>query len=167
MGAPNHCKGAEKSHRCHKYFIQGSKFASEGPHVRTWGQQTCFLPRELSNLVTPLIGVNFSGIWPIFKDGFAEERERELLATLVASLLPRVTVERRHLGRYRLSHVVLFCVKGSMSEPVAMFPQFRKIHCGEKNRSFIQEMESFTECWSTLICFQLSVMRLVLPKLFQ
>ena len=29
-------------------------FASRRPHVRTWGRQTCFLPRAPSNLVVPL-----------------------------------------------------------------------------------------------------------------
>ena len=52
--APNHCKGAEKSPKCHKYFLQHSKFASERSQVRTWVRQTCFLPRALANLVTPL-----------------------------------------------------------------------------------------------------------------
>jgi len=34
--------------------LQRSTFASERPHVRTWGHQTCFLPRAPSNLVTHL-----------------------------------------------------------------------------------------------------------------
>jgi len=38
-----------------KYFLQYSTFASKKPHVRTWGRQTCFLPRAPSNLVTPLV----------------------------------------------------------------------------------------------------------------
>jgi len=47
--------GAEKSQQCHKYFLQCSTFASERPHqVRTWGRQTCFLPRAPSSLVTSL-----------------------------------------------------------------------------------------------------------------
>ena len=46
--------GAEKSPQCHKYFLQYSAFASERPQVRTWGRQTCFLPRAPSNLVTPV-----------------------------------------------------------------------------------------------------------------
>jgi len=53
MGVPNHCGGAEKSQQFHNYFLQYSKFPSERPHVRTWGRQTCFLPRTQSNLVHP------------------------------------------------------------------------------------------------------------------
>jgi len=47
-------EGAEKSQQCHKYFLQCSTFASERPQFRTWGRQTCFLPRAPPNLVTPL-----------------------------------------------------------------------------------------------------------------
>jgi len=47
--------GAEKSQQCHKYFLQYSTFTSERPQFRTWGRQTCFLPRAPSNLVTPLL----------------------------------------------------------------------------------------------------------------
>ena len=54
MGAPNHCGGRQTSQQCHKYFLQFSTFASERPQVRTWGHQTCFLPRAPSNLVTSL-----------------------------------------------------------------------------------------------------------------
>jgi len=57
MGAPNHSGGAEKCQNCHKYFFQFSKFTSNRAQVRTWGRQTCFLPRALSNLVTPLCTV--------------------------------------------------------------------------------------------------------------
>jgi len=53
-GSPNHCRGVEKFQKCHKYFLQYSEFASERAQVRTWGRQTCFLPRAPSNLVTPL-----------------------------------------------------------------------------------------------------------------
>jgi len=35
--------------------LQHDKFASDRPQVRTWGSQTCFLPRAPSNLVTPLV----------------------------------------------------------------------------------------------------------------
>ena len=54
--APNYYGAPEKSQQCHKYILQYSKFASEIPHVRTWGRQTCpgFLSRAPSNLVTPL-----------------------------------------------------------------------------------------------------------------
>jgi len=68
--APNHCGGAEslqgrrmteggaeKSQQCHKCFLQHSRFASERSQVRIWGCQTCFLPRALSKLVTPLTTV--------------------------------------------------------------------------------------------------------------
>jgi len=54
MGAPNHYVGAKKSKQCHKYFLQSSAFSSTRPQIRTLGRQTCFLPRALSNLVTPL-----------------------------------------------------------------------------------------------------------------
>ena len=37
--------------QCRKYFLQYSTFASERTQVRTWGRQTCFLPRVPSNLV--------------------------------------------------------------------------------------------------------------------
>jgi len=60
-GAPSHHGGAkslrgggEKSKQCHKHFLQSSTFASERPQFRTWGRQTCFLPRSQSNLVTSL-----------------------------------------------------------------------------------------------------------------
>jgi len=49
------CPGAEKS-QCHKYFK--SIFAFEKPQGRTWGRQTCFLPRAPSYLVTPLRAPN-------------------------------------------------------------------------------------------------------------
>ena len=62
----NYFPGAEKSQQCHKYFR-----APKSPNnvtntffnimhlfpkdlFRTWGRQTCFLPRAPSNLVTPL-----------------------------------------------------------------------------------------------------------------
>jgi len=50
--------GAEKSQQCHKYCLQYSTVASERPQARTWGRQTCFLPRAPSNLVTPLVETN-------------------------------------------------------------------------------------------------------------
>jgi len=53
-GAPNHSEGAEKSPKCHKYFLQYSEFASERAQVRICGRQICFLPRTPHNLVTPL-----------------------------------------------------------------------------------------------------------------
>ena len=48
-------RGADKTQQCHKYCLQYSIFASERSQVRTWGRQTCFLPRAPSNLVTALI----------------------------------------------------------------------------------------------------------------
>jgi len=61
MVAPNHCGGrrmvaggAETFQQCHKCFLQYSIFASERPQFRTWGRQTCFMPRALSKVVTPL-----------------------------------------------------------------------------------------------------------------
>ena len=59
--------GAEKSQQCHKYFLQCSTFTSERSQVRTWGRQTCFLPRAPSNLVTPLLhwhgSIPETGFW--------------------------------------------------------------------------------------------------------
>ena len=58
-GAPNHygerriTAGAPKSPN-NIFFLQYSTFASQRPQIRTWGHQTCFLSRALSNLVTPL-----------------------------------------------------------------------------------------------------------------
>jgi len=40
-GAPNNCRGAEKSQQCHKHFLQYSKFAFERPQTQIWGRQTC------------------------------------------------------------------------------------------------------------------------------
>jgi len=64
MAALNHCRGrkmtaggAGKSQQCHKCILQYSKFASERSQVRTWGRQTCFLPRAPFNLITPLYGM--------------------------------------------------------------------------------------------------------------
>ena len=54
MGTPNHCGIAEKVQQCRKYFLQYSTFVFERLPVRTWGRQTCFLPRAPSNLVTHL-----------------------------------------------------------------------------------------------------------------
>ena len=45
--------GNEKSQKCRKCFLQYSVFASERSQFRTWGRQTCFLPRAPSNLGTP------------------------------------------------------------------------------------------------------------------
>jgi len=61
--APNHCggrriitAGGEKSQKCRKFFLQHSKIASERAQVRTWGRQTCFLPRRHLPTLSP--GVN-------------------------------------------------------------------------------------------------------------
>ena len=54
MGRQMTAGGVEKSQQCHMYILQYSKFAPEKYQVRTWGRQTCFLPRAPSNLVTPL-----------------------------------------------------------------------------------------------------------------
>jgi len=53
MGVPNDYRVAEKS-QCHKHFLQYTTFTSKISQVRTWGRQTCFLPRAPFNLVTPL-----------------------------------------------------------------------------------------------------------------
>ena len=55
IGAANHCRDAETPKKCHKNFLHNSKFPFERGQVRTWGRQTCFLPRAPSNLVTPLV----------------------------------------------------------------------------------------------------------------
>jgi len=60
IGGPNHCGGAEKSHQCHKHFLQNGKFASERAQVEIWGRQACFLRQTPSNLVTPLVCCNYS-----------------------------------------------------------------------------------------------------------
>ena len=54
--ATNHCGSAEKSQKCNSTFV------SERSQVRTWGRQTCFLPRAPSNLVTPLCGHNSQNV---------------------------------------------------------------------------------------------------------
>jgi len=59
------------------------------------------------------------------------------LQVTVEGILRHVTVERRHLGgnlarQWLLTaerHVVLYCVKKSMGESVAILPQNWKIHC--------------------------------------
>ena len=51
--ALNHCGSAEKSQQCRKYFLHYHAFASERLQVRTWGRQTCFLPRAPYNIDTP------------------------------------------------------------------------------------------------------------------
>jgi len=61
--APNYCggcqmtaEGAKKSQQYHKYFLQYSIYLlPKRPQVRTWGRQTCFLPRAPCNFVTPLV----------------------------------------------------------------------------------------------------------------
>jgi len=59
--------GRRKSQPYHKCFLQYSIFASERSQVRTWGRQTCFLPRAPSNLVTPLLhwhgSIPETGFW--------------------------------------------------------------------------------------------------------
>jgi len=54
MGRRFTAVGVEKSQQCCKYLLQYRIYASERYQVRTWGRQTCFLPRATSNLVTPL-----------------------------------------------------------------------------------------------------------------
>jgi len=38
------------------FCVRHWQFASERPQIRTWGRQTCFFPRALFSLVTPLYG---------------------------------------------------------------------------------------------------------------
>jgi len=49
--------GCRKSQKCRKYFLQCSKFTSERAQIRTWGHQTCFLPKAPSNLVMHLLAL--------------------------------------------------------------------------------------------------------------
>jgi len=51
--SPNHCEGGEKSQKCHKYFLQYSKYASE--RFEHGGAKPYFLPQVPFNLVTPLV----------------------------------------------------------------------------------------------------------------
>jgi len=59
MGAPNHCGVAEKSQKCHKYFLQSIFFNTEHLLPKDisfeygW-RQTCFLPRASFSLVASL-----------------------------------------------------------------------------------------------------------------
>jgi len=46
MGASNHCGRGPKSYNNVTSTFFSSTFASERPQVRTWGRQTCFLPRR-------------------------------------------------------------------------------------------------------------------------
>jgi len=61
MMAPNDCGECRKVLTMSQE-LQCSTFASERPHVRTWGRQTCFLPRTPSNLVTPLTVIQYSSV---------------------------------------------------------------------------------------------------------
>ena len=62
MGQQIAAGGAEKSQQCHKYFLQYSKFASERTQFRSWGRQTCFLPRTPSNHIIPLFLMRRHGV---------------------------------------------------------------------------------------------------------
>jgi len=44
-------EGAENSQQYHKYCLRYKTCAFGRPQVRTWGRQTCILPRAPSNLV--------------------------------------------------------------------------------------------------------------------
>jgi len=57
MGALNHCGGRRKVPTMSQVLSSIHTFASERPHIRTLGHQTCILPRAPSNLVTPLVVV--------------------------------------------------------------------------------------------------------------
>ena len=56
-------RAAEYFQLCLTYFFQYSTFASEIPQVRTWGRQTCFLPRAPSNPVTPWAFPHLYLVW--------------------------------------------------------------------------------------------------------
>jgi len=60
-----------------------SKIASKTAQVRTWGRQTCFLPRAPSNLVTPWVGACFGPISGLHTEVFRND----------GTLLSPVTVE--------------------------------------------------------------------------
>ena len=51
-------------------LLQYSTFASEGPQVRTWGGQTCFLPRAPHSFVTPLLLNSF--VEPLLRSSVLE-----------------------------------------------------------------------------------------------
>jgi len=53
MGAPNDCGVGRKVPTMSQVLLQCNTFASKRPQFRTWGRQTCFLPREPFNLVAP------------------------------------------------------------------------------------------------------------------
>jgi len=57
-GGENYCGKRRKVPTMSQVLFQCSIFASERPQVRTWGRQTCFLPRAPSNLVTLLASSN-------------------------------------------------------------------------------------------------------------
>jgi len=59
-GAPNLCGGRrmtagdlKKSQQWQKCFFEYSTLASERLQFQAWGRQTCFLPKDPLNLVTP------------------------------------------------------------------------------------------------------------------
>jgi len=47
--------GAEKSQQCHRYFLQQHICFRKTLDSNICGRQTRFLPRALSNLITPLL----------------------------------------------------------------------------------------------------------------
>ena len=61
--APNQYGGRRKSQQYHKCFLQCNAFDSERPQIRTWGRQSCFLPRAPSNLATPRLHWQHAWNW--------------------------------------------------------------------------------------------------------
>ena len=67
MRAPNDRGGRQKVLTMSQ-VLQCSTFASERPQVRTWGRQTCFLPRAPSNLVMPLAVIQYSSALSMYME---------------------------------------------------------------------------------------------------
>ena len=55
MGAPNGCGGRRKVPTMSQVLPSTPYICLQRPQARTWGRQTCFLPRAPSNLVMPLV----------------------------------------------------------------------------------------------------------------
>jgi len=53
MGAPNDYRVAEKSHQCHKHFLQYTTFTSKISQVRTWGRTRASIPGRHLTLLCP------------------------------------------------------------------------------------------------------------------
>jgi len=101
MGRRFTAVGVEKSQQCCKHFLQYRMYASERYQVRTWGRQTCFLPRATSNLVTPLKSA------PILRSIFGNETfvlhaKRFVTHALCVVIVKRIKVQITALNFQRL-----------------------------------------------------------------